>query len=66
MSETLTFNLATIEMPCLTPAKHPRWSSALVGSLTEAEQLLDVIEADRYRERELLVQGSRAFVVRWR
>jgi hypothetical protein len=66
MSETLTFNLATIEMPSLTFANLYRWSSVLVGSLFEAEQLLDVIEADRYRERELIIQGARVFMVRWR
>jgi hypothetical protein len=66
MSETLTFNLATIEMPSLASLNPYRWRSVLVDSLSEAEQLLDVIEADCYQEREVLIHGARAFIVRWR
>jgi phosphoserine phosphatase len=66
MSETLLFNLPTVLIPALSDTDLQRWRSTTVKSLTEAEDLLDTVESDGHRQRELIVSGSSAFVVRWR
>jgi hypothetical protein len=42
------------------------WVSVVVSDLSAAEELLDRAEADGYRQRELVVMGTAAFLVRWR
>src|SRR4051794_23385290 len=42
------------------------WPSAVAPDLTTAEELLDQAERDGYRDRELIVLGESAFLVRWR
>ncbi|MBP3957887.1 hypothetical protein J8F10_21750 [Gemmata sp. G18] len=42
------------------------WQLTTVGALSEAEELLDVLECQGYSERELVVLGNSCFAVRWR
>ena len=42
------------------------WQSVTVADLATAEELLDLAEAYGYSERELVVLGESAFLVRWR
>ena len=42
------------------------WRSAVVSELSAAEELLDRAEEQGYRQRELVVLGNSAFLVRWR
>lgn len=47
-------------------AVHADWQLTPVDSLTDAEELLDCLEAHGHAERELVVLGNSSFVVRWR
>jgi len=47
------------------PAKTD-WQLATVDDLTNAEDLLDCLEAQGFTERELVVLGNSCFAVRWR
>lgn len=42
------------------------WQLATVQSLTDAEEMLDGLEARGFQERELVVMGNSSFAVRWR
>lgn len=42
------------------------WQLATVDDLTDAEDLLDSLEARGYADRELVVLGNTCFAVRWR
>jgi hypothetical protein len=42
------------------------WQMATVAGLTDAEDLLDCLEAQGYTDRELVVLGNSSFAVRWR
>ncbi|HEY2910917.1 MAG TPA: hypothetical protein VGI99_11765 [Gemmataceae bacterium] len=42
------------------------WQLATVDDLTDAEQMLDSLEASGYQDRELVVLGNSCFAVRWR
>lgn len=42
------------------------WSLATMHDLTDAEDLLDYLEAHGVADRELVVLGNSAFAVRWR
>jgi hypothetical protein len=42
------------------------WHLTTVSALSEAEDLLDLLEAQGYEERELVVMGNSCFAVRWR
>jgi len=45
---------------------HTDWQLTTVDDLTNAEDLLDCLEAQGFSERELVVLGNRCFAVRWR
>jgi hypothetical protein len=45
---------------------HTDWQLTPVADLTDAEDLLDCLEAQGYAERELVVLGNSSFAVRWR
>jgi hypothetical protein len=49
-------------------AARPRadWQLTTVEDLTDAEDLLDCLEAQGYEDRELVVLGNSSFAVRWR
>lgn len=49
-----------------TPAPAGDWQLRTVVSLRDAEQLLDCLEAQGYKERELVILGKASFAVRWR
>jgi hypothetical protein len=57
-AETLTGGTST-------PARTD-WQLATVTDLTDAEDLLDSLEAQGIEERELVVLGNSCFAVRWR
>jgi len=42
------------------------WQLTTVADLTNAEDLLDCLEAQGYADRELVVLGNSCFAVRWR
>ena len=42
------------------------WHMRTVSGLEEAQELLDRLEVQGFTERELIVLGNSAFVVRWR
>ncbi|HEY3787245.1 MAG TPA: hypothetical protein VGL71_00265 [Urbifossiella sp.] len=42
------------------------WQLTNVADLTDAEELLDSLEACGYLDRELVVLGNSSFAVRWR
>lgn len=42
------------------------WQIASLASLSDAEDLLDYLEANGYSQRELINLGNRCFAVRWR
>ncbi|MBY0456746.1 MAG: hypothetical protein K2V38_05380 [Gemmataceae bacterium] len=48
------------------PATRTEWNLATVTALSDAEELLDVLECQGYEERELVVLGNSSFAVRWR
>ena len=59
-SETLTGNSAR-------PAPAPcDWQLTPVNALSDAEEMLDYLEAQGYSERELIVMGNSCFAIRWR
>jgi len=45
---------------------HTDWQLTTVDDLTNAEDLLDCLEAQGFAERELVVLGNSCFAVRWR
>jgi hypothetical protein len=49
-----------------TPAPAGDWQLRTLGSLSEAEILLDCLEARGVAERELVILGQSSFAVRWR
>ncbi|MDY3561318.1 hypothetical protein R5W23_002595 [Gemmata sp. JC673] len=50
----------------LRPVTLSEWNLATVTALSDAEELLDVLECQGYAERELMVLGNSCFTVRWR
>lgn len=50
----------------LVPATRTDWHLTTVSALSDAEELLDVLECQGYSERELVVLGNSCFAVRWR
>ena len=42
------------------------WNLTTVAALSDAEELLDVLECQGFAERELVVLGNSCFAVRWR
>jgi hypothetical protein len=42
------------------------WQSVTVNSLSEAEEILDCLEAGKIEQREMVTQGNASFCVRWR
>ena len=48
------------------PATRTDWHLTTVSALSDAEELLDVLEGQGYEERELVVLGNSCFAVRWR
>lgn len=42
------------------------WQIASLASLSDAEDLLDYLEANGHSQRELITLGNRCFAVRWR
>ena len=48
------------------PATRTDWHLTTVSALSDAEELLDVLECQGYAERELVVLGNSTFAVRWR
>jgi hypothetical protein len=49
-----------------TPAPEGDWQLRTVSGLRDAEELLDCLEAQGYKERELVILGKASFAVRWR
>ncbi len=49
-----------------TPATGSEWRLTTVDALSDAEDLLDLLENQGVAERELVVLGNSSFVVRWR
>jgi hypothetical protein len=50
----------------LVPATRTEWQLTTVGALSDAEELLDMLENEGFAERELIVMGNSCFAVRWR
>jgi hypothetical protein len=48
------------------PATRTDWHLTTVSALSDAEELLDVLECQGFAERELVVLGNSCFAVRWR
>lgn len=48
------------------PVSRTDWHLTTVAALSDAEELLDVLECQGYSERELIVLGNACFTVRWR
>jgi hypothetical protein len=48
------------------PMTRTDWQLTTVSALSDAEELLDVLECQGYAERELVVLGNSCFAVRWR
>jgi hypothetical protein len=42
------------------------WQSVTVDSLSDVEEILDCLEADKVETREVIAQGNASFCVRWR
>ena len=59
-SETLAMNRN------FAPATRSDWHLTTVSALSDAEELLDVLEYQGHSERELVVLGNSCFAVRWR
>jgi hypothetical protein len=49
-----------------TPATRTEWQLTTVTALSDAEELLDMLENQGIEERELVVMGNSCFAVRWR
>ena len=49
-----------------TPAPAGDWQIRTVAGLRDAEELMDSLEAQGYKERELVMLGKASFAVRWR
>lgn len=49
-----------------TPAPAGDWHLRTVAGLRDAEELLDCLEAQGYKDRELVILGKASFAVRWR
>jgi hypothetical protein len=49
-----------------TPAPSGDWHLRTVAGLRDAEELLDCLEAQGFKERELVMLGKASFAVRWR
>jgi hypothetical protein len=47
-------------------AARTEWQLATVAALSDAEELLDLLENQGFAERELVVLGNSTFAVRWR
>ena len=50
----------------VSPVTRTDWQLMTVSALSDAEDLLDVLENQGYAERELIVLGNSTFAVRWR
>ncbi len=50
----------------LTPSTRTDWQLTTVSALSDAEELLDMLENQGIEERELVVLGNSCFAVRWR
>ncbi|QJW96852.1 hypothetical protein [Frigoriglobus tundricola] len=50
----------------LAPVTRTEWQLTTVSALSDAEELLDVLENQGVNERELVVLGNSCFAVRWR
>ncbi len=48
------------------PTPPAEWQVATVSTLSEAEDLLDLLEARGFADREFFVMGNSTFAVRWR
>jgi hypothetical protein len=48
------------------PATRTDWQLTTVTALSDAEELLDMLENQGVEERELVVLGNSCFAVRWR
>jgi len=48
------------------PVTRTEWQLTTVSALSDAEELLDVLENQGVSERELVVLGNSCFAVRWR
>ena len=59
---------ARIHFPATTMPPPPRRAtgSRTVAGLRDAEELLDCLEAQGYKARELVILGKASFAVRWR
>jgi hypothetical protein len=62
-SDTLAGHHATTPPPV---GEMGEWSLRTVSALRDAEELLDCLEAQGYKERELVILGKSSFAVRWR
>jgi hypothetical protein len=62
-TETLPSGIPGIPAPS---AQRTDWQLATVSALSDAEELLDVLESQGHTERELVVLGNSCFAVRWR
>ncbi len=65
MTDTQTLPPLTIEAPSLGPQTKV-WQSRALGSLAEAEALLDWLAAHGFTERAFVILGPSEFVVKWR
>jgi hypothetical protein len=72
-SETTLSNSADPAAETLATGRHAApvatrtdWQLATVSALSDAEELLDMLENQGFEERELLVLGNSCFAVRWR
>jgi hypothetical protein len=50
----------------IAPATRTDWQLATVSALSDAEDMLDMLENQGFAERELVVLGNSCFAVRWR
>ena len=60
-AETLATNRHVAAAPARTD-----WNLTTVSKLSDAEELLDMLENQGFAERELVVLGNSTFAVRWR
>lgn len=58
--------LATDSHRHLAQVTHTDWNLTTVTALSDAEEMLDMLECQGYEERELVVLGNACFAVRWR
>ncbi len=67
---TLSDALASVETLAggreMAPLPRTDWNLTTVTALSDAEELLDVLEMKGHAERELVVLGNSCFAVRWR